>query len=479
MKRIMDSRRAGLATLVVLIAATGLYVATSQGSAGASTPPVFRGAADGVTVKGNLSSTKIVQGDRANVYLGVSIDTDESKNSLDGRQPADVLVILDHSGSMGDDRKLPYAKAAIQDLLSRLTPDDRFALVAFDSGTDLLSDFVHITASERERLSRIVAGINPGSGTNMGEGLLLGKRLLQGSGSNKSRRVILLSDGEANEGIVGQGELDTIASSLKELRAVLSSIGMGLGFNETLMASLADRGGGNFSYLEHLDLLAGILSKDLNDARRIFASDSTIEIRPGAGFSIVDAGGYPIDHDSGGLVRIGTGQLLTGSTKRFFITLAPDTAATGDLAVGNLALVYTNGDVKNRVGIPGETLKLTVVSPEFRTDAIASIDKDIYRDAWLANNAGIMQRSLNAAVKSGDRTAAAAAISTYRQELRQAAEASQIDLLDAGVDTKLKKMESKVADAFAGPAPSQAMKQNRLSKEAMSESLSLQRPTTK
>ena len=70
---------------------------------------------------------------------------------------------------------------------------------------------------------------------------------------------------------------------------------MGLGFNETLMAALADYGMGHYAYLEHLEKLGEILEQDMSDTRQVFASASGLEIACGDGITITDVGGYPID----------------------------------------------------------------------------------------------------------------------------------------------------------------------------------------
>src|SRR5262249_23231834 len=154
---------------------------------------------------------------------------------------------------------------------------DRFALITFDSVAVVDTELTPVTDAARERIVQRVNTIQPGASTNIGDGLLKARALLQGSvgegpplmrrpsagtvagngpdgpaptqSRQRSRMVILLSDGEANVGIVDPKELAKIAMSFTEHRAVLSTIGMGLGFNEALMAALADYGMGHYAYL--------------------------------------------------------------------------------------------------------------------------------------------------------------------------------------------------------------------------------------
>src|SRR5262249_5058874 len=161
--------------------------------------------------------------------------------------------------------------------------EDRFALITFDSVAVVDTELTSVTDAAREGIVRRVNALQPGSSTNISDGLLKARALLQGSAGERSRPIILLSDGGAHTGIVDPKELAKIAMSFTEHRAVLSTIGMGLGFNEALMAALADYGMGHYAYLEHLERLGEILEQDMSDTRQVFASASSLEIICGDG----------------------------------------------------------------------------------------------------------------------------------------------------------------------------------------------------
>ncbi|RIL04688.1 MAG: hypothetical protein DCC75_12365, partial [Proteobacteria bacterium] len=382
-------------------------------------PARSSGSAAGVTVTGHLSNPKLIQGQPGEIYLSIKIDTPKLPESSVIRQPTDMVVILDHSGSMAAENRLPYARKAITDLLARLNAQDRFALVVFDSGAQVISPFVYVTDSERANLISRVSAVYPGSGTNMGHGIQLARQLLEGSSTNRSRRTILLSDGEANEGIVAPEGLGGLVGDFVSRDTVVSTIGMGLGFNESLMSYLADRGGGNYSYLEHLERLAEILNKDLLDARRIFAANSELKIDLGPGVNIISAGGYPIERDfiSADTARIRTGQLLGGSSKSFFLTLNVPTSSTGSYDLGKISFSFKQGDTPAEIALKSSDLAYAVLEPHRRDEAVAAIDQVLYREAWSKNNYGLMQQELQKALVRGDRAAALSAISSYDSAL--------------------------------------------------------------
>ena len=129
--RIAATNRGGLALFSVLFLATALAAAIPQPAP--SGPPAPAPAAPaapsapvvaqsgGLRFSANLSQTKVVRGGNGEIYLEVSIEPPAGEVKEGTRQAAtDLLVVLDRSGSMSEDNKLPFAKAAIRDLLARL-----------------------------------------------------------------------------------------------------------------------------------------------------------------------------------------------------------------------------------------------------------------------------------------------------------------------------------------------------------------------
>jgi Ca-activated chloride channel family protein len=425
---------------------------------------------------GTLSQTKLVQGGSGLVYLDLTIDTPAAALPVAARRASDIVVVLDRSGSMAADNKLPYAKEAVRSLIGRLRTEDRLALITFDSSATVDTALVNMTEAVRAQLYRQLDAMRPGASTNMSDGLLKARALFEGSGAERSRRVLLLSDGEANMGIVDPQELGKLAASFSQHGAVLSTIGMGLGFNETLLASLADYGMGYYSYLEHLAALGDLLQKDLQDAQQVFASASDLEMRCGEGVTVIDVGGYPIHPTSPpGTARVATGQLLAGAKKHFVVTLQVPTDRTGEVRLGEVTLQYTTSNGTGKVALPREPLVVVVLEPMRRDEAVASIDKNLHRQLWETNNFGRMQKEFSNWLRLGDRVKAQETITHYRDALHKEAAAAGVLLSSPEVDNKLSAMEQDLHDAFSGPAPAQAEKRNRAAKEYHRESVMEQR----
>jgi len=432
--------------------------------------------ANGVTFSGTLSQTKLVQGGNGTLYLDLTIATPPAAVVSSGAKASDVVVVLDRSGSMAAENRLPYAKEAVRHLVRRLQADDRFALITFDSVAVVHTELTPITDAVRGQILRRLDAVQPGASTNISDGLLKARALLQGHAGERSRKVILLSDGEANMGIVDPKELAKIAASFTEHGAVLSTIGMGLGFNETLMASLADYGMGHYAYLEHLAKLAAILEQDMHDARQVFASASNLEMTLGDGVTVTDVGGYPIDLTTQpGSIRVMTGQLLGGAKKHFVVTLTVPTHRVGEVGLGDVTLHYTTSQETVRIALPPDNLHVAVLEPARRDEAVASVNQGLFRQLWEGNNLGRLQKDYSHWLQTGEKQKAQQAIADYRDTLRKAETYTGISVASPAVVDELSAMDKELQETFSGPAAQQEEKRNRAAKIRHKEALKSQR----
>ena len=484
--RILHSPRGALGLFVALVLGTAAFAlapravgggsgSTSGGTTGGSTAFV-RQDADGVAFSGTLSQTKLVQGGNGVMYLDLNITTPAATLSPARVKASDIVVVLDRSGSMAAENRLPYAKEAIRRLVQQLQADDRFALITFDSVAVVDTELTPVTDAARERILRRVQAIHPGSSTNISDGLLKARALLPGNAGERHRKVILLSDGEANMGIVDPRALAKIAASFAEHSAVLSTIGMGLGFNETLMAALADYGMGHYAYLEHLAKLGEILEQDMADTRQVFASASSLELTVGDGVTVTDVGGYPLDLTSQpGTARVATGQLLGGARKHFVVTMAVPTDRVAEISLGHVTLHYTTSQGTHSIALPRENLRIAVLEPARRDEAVASVRRDLVQQLWEGNNLGRLQKDYSQWLRSGDKQKAQQVITDYRQALQKAETDTGVRVENQAVSDQLSTMEQELTEAFSGPAPQQAEKRNRAAKTRHGESLKIQR----
>ncbi len=482
LSKITTSKPLGLVLFMILVLMTAVLLAAPKGIL--SNPLTLTGKPPTNTdevlkIQGKLSQSKFVQGANGAVYLEISIDTPKMVAGDHSASATDMIIILDRSGSMSEDNKLTYAKVAIQDVLSRLGQNDRFALIGFSDRAKIYSGLVAVTDAQRMRLNTIVASVKPGGGTNMGASLTLVHQMISEQSPNRRRKILLLSDGQANQGIVDPAQLAQLAAQIAHKESVVSTIGMGLGFNETLMASLADHGMGNYSYLESLAGLDQMLAKDLSDTRQIYATSSYLDLILSNGVRLVDAGGYPITTtvDAKPRVRVATGQLLGGTKKQFFMTFKFPTQHIDTLDLAKVTLGYRHHGQDHHLPISPETLQIAVLEVEKKREAVASIEGDVYKKSWLENNLGVMKRKLSASIRSGDKKRAKKIVSEYRHSVDMAAAESNMPLPSAALDDTLKDMYEQIEQSFAGSRSEQEIKRNRAAKNMQLDSRMDQRMT--
>ena len=161
--------------------------------------------------------------------------------------PLDLGLAIDVSGSMAGG-KLEAAQRAARALCAAMSPRDRLSVVAFDTRFDVLLRGQAMDAVGRETADRAIAALQPRGGTALFDGWLATAERVAATmaeAPDASPRVLLLSDGHANEGLCDRGEIAVHVGALLERGVVTSTLGVGDGYDERLLGAMAEAGGGS------------------------------------------------------------------------------------------------------------------------------------------------------------------------------------------------------------------------------------------
>jgi Ca-activated chloride channel family protein len=455
--------------IIVLIAATGAAMAYSAGAGkswlsgrvtppGVPIPPIESGP---VTLNARLVQNKVLQGSDGKVSLALTLRAAESfdPESAESRN-VDMVIVLDRSGSMNG-RKINDARQAILNLLSGLTAADRFALITYSDGVQQITGLKHVTADHGERLQALVTGIRAGGGTNLGAGLRAGINVILSAHENgNARKLILISDGLANKGITDSTRLGQMAGVAVEKEFAVSTVGVGNNFNEQLMTTIADRGAGNYYYLENPTAFAEVFQKEFFYTRATVATNVSISFLLGNGISIVDAAGYPITIQKDHAVFY-PGDLRSGQTRKLFLTLQVPTGATGSFEMGRIKARYRFNGQPMETALDG-SYKIACVKNQ--KEVRASIDRTSWGQKVIREDYNRLKQEVAADIKTGKKQKALQRINSYYREQESINAAVGSAAVTQNLDRDLKDLQQRVEDTFKGSPSAVSRKQKANSK---------------
>ncbi|HEX8735878.1 MAG TPA: VWA domain-containing protein [Pyrinomonadaceae bacterium] len=208
----------------------------------------------------------------------VQIGLQGKKVSLDNVPPSNLVFLVDVSGSMTSSDKLPLLKDSMRVLVNQLKPQDRVAIVVY-AGTSGLA-LPSTPASNKGEILSALNSLESGGSTNGGQGIQLAYRVAQENFiRNGNNRVILATDGDFNVGVTSDAELVRLIENKRESGIYLSVLGFGTGnTNDSMMEKLADKGNGNYSYIDSQDEARKALGAQIAGTLYTIAKDVKIQV---------------------------------------------------------------------------------------------------------------------------------------------------------------------------------------------------------
>jgi Ca-activated chloride channel family protein len=192
--------------------------------------------------------------------------------------PANLVFLLDVSGSMGDANKLPLVRKAMRLLAEQLRPQDRVAIVAYAGAAGLV--LPPTSGGERRKILAAIERLQAGGSTAGGAGIRLAYEVARESFQKKGlNRVILATDGDFNVGVSSEGELIRLIERERKSGVFLSVLGFGGGnLKDSKMEQIADHGNGNYAYIDSLLEARKALVEQMGGTLLTVAKDVKIQV---------------------------------------------------------------------------------------------------------------------------------------------------------------------------------------------------------
>jgi Ca-activated chloride channel homolog len=256
------------------------------------------------------------------------------------RAPVNLAIVLDKSGSMSG-QKIDQARRAAIDALRMLQSNDIVSVVTYDTTVSVLVPATKM--SDRESIEKAIRSIQADGSTALYDGVTKGAaELRKFFDKERVNRIVLLSDGLANSGPSSPAELAALGASLSRENISVSTLGLGLGYNEDLMVQLAQKSGGNHHFIENATELADIFRREFEDVLSVVAQEVEMKVRISEGIRPVRVLGNDAEIN-GQQILTHLAQIYSRQKKYVVIEVeipASEVNATRELA--NVSVSYAN-----------------------------------------------------------------------------------------------------------------------------------------
>jgi Ca-activated chloride channel homolog len=263
-----------------------------------------------ITVNAKFDRSKILASENPYRYLLVDLEsaTLQSSNDL----PLNVALVIDASGSM-EGQWIEAAKQAAVEIVQALGDRDRVSVVSFSSDVQVHSDGIVCTNNGKTQAIGRIRELQTRAATDLGAGWLSGAesaaRVMAHSTTPLTSRVVVLSDGMANQGVQDPRQLGEQAGQLLYRGVMSSCIGIGPHYSSTQLEAIATHGGGSLHHASRPNEISEIVVAELRSMRSLVAQALELELTADAGVEIECLSEYP---------ETRTGLLNSWSAKKTF-----------------------------------------------------------------------------------------------------------------------------------------------------------------
>lgn len=231
------------------------------------------------------------------------------------RPPLNLVLVMDTSGSMIGE-PIEGARQAARDLIARLSPEDRVAVVAFHTRAEVIVPTMQMSPLARAWADLKVRLVQARGTTDLQSGLSLGLDLVeQGRTPGSTDRIVLVGDGVPNDATA----LPSLVERARRSRIAITTLGLGVEFDDVLLGDLALDTGGTYTFVKDATTVAAVFDDEIVRMKQVVARNVVITLTPGPGVSLEAVPGVEVSGPS----RIAwLGDLAAGEIRDVIVPLS-------------------------------------------------------------------------------------------------------------------------------------------------------------
>lgn len=307
-----------------------------------SVPSTFV-ADEAVRVEARLGHVDTPRSERAETFVLVELKGTEAKRAA--TVPVHLGLVIDKSGSM-QGKKFENAKASAKATLDRLADGDTLSLVAFDTKPETVVAPTVLDGSTRAVIARAIDGLTLGGDTCISCGIEAMTKLMDGSRA-MTRRMVVLSDGEATAGLRLPDELRSLTRRSRSEGITVSGIGMALAYNERVLAAVAEGGEGQHRFVAQPSDLAAVFEAEASALRSTVAERVETRLTLEPGVELLEVVDRPFRR-SGSDVVVDVGSLAANEVKTVLCKVRLPSAGTENvLSVASVSVRFRDLTTKD------------------------------------------------------------------------------------------------------------------------------------
>jgi Ca-activated chloride channel family protein len=272
----------------------------------------------------------------------VRLSIDANADQPVARPPLNVALCIDTSGSM-EGKAIDDARKAALAFLDGLKPGDGFSVVTFDQTARVVVPATRVGVADLAKIRASIGQIRAEGTTAMTEGLSLAIQQVRSFyDPSRVNRVVLVSDGVPNDAT----PLRNMAAQAAASNISVSTMGLGLDYDELLMGDLAQTGGGRFKYIDDSSKIASVLEQELSRISRVSARNASLQITPGPGVTIDAAVGLQMSRLGGNAVQVYLGDVSLGTKRDVYLRMhvhGRRDGSTVEIADATLSFLTSDG----------------------------------------------------------------------------------------------------------------------------------------